>query len=134
MSIRSKLLRQRKPKLWIGGLRDMLSRAQTYYALINMPLILITAYTVREATVNKYMPWLTLPVFFSFVILFVLTIIIIDYKIVYPSVIAFHQHEAWKHRSPVRLQLEKERRENKKRMLEIEKTLKRIEERLDGKR
>jgi len=134
MNIRGKLLRQYKPKLWIGGLRDMLSRAQTYYALINMPLILITAYTVREATVNKYVPWLTLPVFFGFLILFVLAIIIIDYKIVYPSVIAFHQHEAWKHRSPVRLQLEKERRENKKRMLEIEETLKRIEERLDGKR
>lgn len=123
-----KIFRQHQPKLWLGGIRDMLTRAQTYYALLNMPLLLITVYTVREATIHKYMPWLTLPMFFIILVVGIIIVIIIDYKIVYPSVIAFHQHEAWKHRSMARQNLDKQR----KRLDNMEATLERIERKLDG--
>ena len=48
-------------------------------------------------------------------------IVYIDYKIVYPSQIAFHQDEAWKHNSPVRREIE-----------DLNTRMKRIEELLEG--
>lgn len=128
MQILRKLIRQHRPRLWLGAARDMLSRAQTYYALLNLPLLLVTAYTVREATIKKYVPWFTLPMFFGILLVGIIIVIIIDYKIVYPSVIAFHQHEAWKHRSLARKNLDKQRR----RLDKMEATLERIERKLNG--
>ncbi len=106
MGIGRALLKQSKPKLWLGGLRDMIQRTQAYYAMINAGLLLITTYTVREATIHEYAPWMTWPVILGIIALMMLTILIVDYKWVYPSQIAFHQHEAFKHRSMIRQQLD----------------------------
>lgn len=98
----NQFFKQSKPKLKIGLVRGMIQRAQVYYALLNIFLLLITTYTVREATIRNLIPgfqfwWLLVAVPIIGAI-----VLIIDYKYIYPSEIAWHQHEAWKHRSPAR--------------------------------
>ena len=103
----NKLLKPSKPRLWLGEARDMVQRTQTYYALFNAALLMITAYTVRETTIKMYAPWLTLPLFFVMLIAVLGVVMYLDRKLVYPSQIMFHQHLAWRNESPVREQLDR---------------------------
>lgn len=101
-SVGKSVLKQSKPRLWLGALRDMIQRTQSYYAIINVCLLLVTTYTVRELTIKKYIPGFNFLWLLAALAVFVVVVSLIDYKFIYPSQIAFHQHEAWKHRSPVR--------------------------------
>jgi len=125
-----KLLQQSRPRLWLGASRDMMQRAQSYYGLMNALMMLITVYTVREVTIHKYLPWMNFVVFLSIIITVLLLILILDYKLVYPSQIAFHQHEAYKHRNLIRRDLDKEREIARERAELLDKRLSRIEEAL----
>lgn len=102
----SSMLKQGRPRLWLGAARDMIQRTQAYYAIINASLLLITTYTIRETTIKTHLPWFDFRWLLLFLVTFIVTVVLIDYKFIYPSQIAFHQHEAWKHRSPVRKDLE----------------------------
>lgn len=126
------ILKQYKPILWLGGIRDIMTRTQSYYGLLNMPMMLIILYTVRMQSFIKYIPWLTLPVFIGILALLLVIIAILDYKIIYPSQIAYHQHEAYKHRSLIRQQLDDEREENKKRFERLEHKIDIIMEHYNG--
>ncbi len=96
------VLKQSAPRLWLGALRDMIQRTQSYYSIINISLLLIATYTLREATIKKYFPDFNFFWLLAILAVFVIVVALLDYKFVYPSQIAFHQHEAWKHRSMVR--------------------------------
>lgn len=85
----------------------MLQRAQSYYGMLNILLLLVTAYTVREETIHKWLPWMTFPIFLGTVLLVMIAVMVLDHKLIYPSLIAFHQDEAWKHMSPVKSQFDK---------------------------
>lgn len=116
MSIARKVLKQSTPRLWLGGIRDAITRTQSYYALFNMPLLLVTVYTLRQEQILRIMPWLSLPVFLGIIVCALIAIGILDYKYIKPSLIAFQQSEAWKHRSKARQRLDR-----------MEETLARIE-------
>lgn len=105
------VLKQSRPRLWLGALRDMIQRTQSYYAIINVCLLLITTYTLREVTIKKYFPDFNFLWLIAFLAVFVVVVSLVDYKFIYPSQIAFHQHEAWKHRSPVRKDMIKMKKE-----------------------
>jgi len=132
MNIRRLILRQGKPKLWLGEARDMLTRVQSYYVYVNISLLLITTYTVREATIKAFIPWFNFIHLLAFLIVGISVVAVIDRKWVYPSQIAFHQHQAWKHKSPIRQAIEEDRQNNLQRMERMEAALKRIEEKIDG--
>lgn len=100
--VKKNLLKQGKPKIALGALRDMIQRTQAYYGILNVMLLLITTYTVREATIKKLFPWFNFYWLLGVGVAFIIIVVITDYKFVYPSQIAWHQHEAWKHGSPVR--------------------------------
>ena len=106
MSVRTLMLKQGKPRLWLGALRHTIQRTQAYYSLFNIVFLLITTYTVREATIRHYIPefnfWWLLVIGMAFII----TVAILDYKFIHPSEIAFTQSQAWKHKSPIREKLE----------------------------
>lgn len=124
ISARGILFNQHKPRLMLGLARDMLTRAQSYYGLMNASMMMITVYTVREGTIKSHLPWMNFMIFFAFIVLMLIVVMIFDYKMVYPSQIAFHQHEAWKHRSPVRKDFEALKLE----LEDMKKILSRIEE------
>lgn len=124
MSIKGKILSQSTPRLWVGGIRDSITRTQSYYALINMPLLLITVYTLRQPQILRIFPWLSLEVFLGIVICALMCVAILDYKYIKPSLIAFQQSEAWKHRSLARQQFQK----NQERIEKIETSLADVKE------
>jgi len=126
------LFGQTKPVLMVGMARDMLTRAQSYYALMNGSMMLITVYTVRETTIKTHLPWMNFGIFFGIVIGLLSLVMIMDYKLVYPSQIAFHQHEAWKHRSPVRKDFEAQRERLKEQAEDIKEIKKMLKELKDG--
>lgn len=119
----NRLLKPSRPRLWLGELRDMVQRTQTYYALFNAALLLVTAYTVREVTIKTYAPWLSLPLFFALLVALMLGVMYLDRKLVYPSQVMFHQHLAWKSESPVKKQLDRIERKNDMRLTRIEEAL-----------
>jgi len=126
------LFGQTKPVLMVGMARDMLTRAQSYYALMNGSMMLITVYTVRETTIKTHLPWMNFGIFFGIVIGLLSLVMIMDYKLVYPSQIAFHQHEAWKHRSPVRKDFEALREQLNQQAKELQKICKTLEDMNNG--
>lgn len=128
MSIFRKLFKQSKPKLWVGGARDMMQRVQSYYGQINALMALATLYTVREATIQKYAPWASFLVVVGIGFVIMVVLVIVDYKLVYPSQIAFHQHEAYKHRNLIRRDLE----EYMARQVKADEQIKIINDKLDS--
>jgi len=134
MSLRSTILKQSHPRLWLGAARDMMQRAQSYYGLMNALLLLVTVYTVREVTIQKYIPGMTFPLFLVVIMVVMLIVVLLDYKLIYPSQIAFHQHEAYKHRSLVRKDFEaanQRQEEMQKQIQSMAETLERVEKKLD---
>lgn len=83
----------------------MITRTQSYYSLMNVVLLLVTTYTVREATIQKWFPWLNFWWLLGIGAAAIIAVAAIDYKLVHPSEIAYNQSQAWKHRSPVRKEL-----------------------------
>jgi len=126
MKIKNILLKQSRPILWVGAGRDMMMRSQSYYAQTNAAMILLTMYTVREASFKSYLPWINFPIFFGIIIVIMIFVMLADYKFVYPSQIAFHQHEAYKHRSLIKRDLDKDRKENKRRFDEMERNQRKL--------
>jgi len=116
----------------LGLARDMLTRAQSYYGLMNASMMMVTVYTVREATIKSHLPWMNFMIFFAFIVCMLIVVMIFDYKMVYPSQIAFHQHEAWKHRSPVRKDFEALRAQLNEQAKELQKICKALEEMNNG--
>lgn len=127
-AMRKAALTQSKPRIWLGGLRDIMQRTQAYYALINASLLLITTYTVREATIKAHIPWFNFGWLAAALVVFVVVVALVDYKIIFPSQVAYHQHEAWKHRSPVRKDMEAMQKE----LNLIKEAVARVEEKLNG--
>lgn len=123
MKLKRFLLKQSKPRIWLGGARDMMQRGQSYYGMISIVINLATLYTVREAMIKHYFPWINFFIVVMFVLVAAIIVMIIDHKVVYPSQIAFHQYEAWKHRSPIRQAMEEDRQANLNRMTQIERDI-----------
>ncbi len=129
MNLKRNLFKQSKPRLWLGAIRDMIQRGQSYYGMFNVFVGLATLYTVREALIRSYVPWINFFILLGIIAIMQIIIIIIDYKFIYPSQIAFHQHEAYKHRSLLRRDLEtanKRQAETYTRIKAIEKVIKKI--------
>jgi len=131
VAVKQSLLKQSSPKLWLGAIQDLMQRTRLYYGLLVMPLLLVTVYTVREPMIQKYLPWLTLPVFLGVAVVGMFVVAVVDYKLVKPSVIAFHQHEAYKHRNLIRRDLEAEREAANQRQEQLTKRIGDIEKRLE---
>jgi hypothetical protein len=127
-TVKRAALKQSRPRIWLGALRDIVQRTQAYYALINASLLLITTYTVREATIKAHFPWFNFGWLAIALIVFVVVVALTDYKVIYPSQVAYHQFEAWKHRSPVRRDMEAMKQE----LDLIKEAVARVEEKLDG--
>lgn len=123
MNLMQSLGKQSSPKIWLGGIRNRIIRAQSYYTLLNVLLLLITTYTVRYDSIHEYLPWFNFGWLVIIVLVGAATITIIDHKIIQPSEIAYLQHQAWKHRSPIRIELEQDKKELQERLDKMQEKL-----------
>jgi len=83
----------------------MMNRVQSYYGSINFMLLLITTYTIREATLKHYIPGITFWWLLGAGAVLIIAVAVIDYKLVHPSEIIYAHSQSWKHNNPVRKQL-----------------------------
>ncbi len=104
----SKLTRQYNVGGFVGGIKDILTRVILYVSFINFLLLAVTAYhTTLESTLRTWMSWMTLPIFVGILTVLVLISMVIEYKIVLPSTIAYLNLQGYKHQNPIREQLDR---------------------------
>lgn len=133
MSLMQSLMKQCSPNLWVGYIRNRVIRTQSYYTTVNVALLLVTTYTVREEYLKHYLPWFNFWWLLAIGIVLIIIVDIFDHKIVQPSEIAYLQQQNWKHKSPVRHELEHERSKTQDRLANMEKKLDKIMEVLNVK-
>lgn len=110
--IRTKANKQLKGVKRIGGFVDVLSYTMFWMSLVNFTFNSITTYTVTRSYTLEALPWLNIWIFFSVVFLLVSTVMFMEYKIIYPSRIAFRNQQEYAHDSPIKKDLDQLKEEN----------------------
>jgi hypothetical protein len=102
------LIQQRKTGYWIGGAKDLLTRVFFYVTALNFILLAATAYntTLREP-LHEWFPWLTFPLFLAILAIVLAFSMVLEYKLVLPSTIAYLNQQGYKHQNPIREQLDR---------------------------
>ena len=93
MNFITKYIKQKELGTFLGGLRTIFTRTQTYFSIINFLLILITAY---YTTIRHVIPWLSFYIFFICLILLLCGLMVFEYSIMFPSDLAFQLHHMWR--------------------------------------
>ena len=86
-------IRQKETGTLIGGVKTQLERSWFYISIINFGLIAITAY---HTTIHPIFPAIPFWGFFALLGIIALSVVILEYVIVYPSEVAFAAHQVWK--------------------------------------
>lgn len=111
MSMRKKLrqiLRQYNLGLHVGGIKQILLQTVFYVSIINFLLIAMTAYnTTLRAHILVALPWFKLWMFIMGLAVLVGIAMVIEYKVIYPSYIAFQNKQEYEHQNLLRVDLAK---------------------------
>jgi len=106
--LKGKITKQYNTGSWIGGAKDLLGRSLFYVGVINFALLAVTAYhTTLRDVLSVWIPWLTFPIFMGALIAIVLASMVIEYKLILPSTIAYLNSQSYKHQSLLRMQLDR---------------------------
>lgn len=101
-TVRTKIQRQLKGNIKLGGFVDTLAFTMFWMSLVNFLMMAITTYTVtREYTISIF-PWFSLWIFLSLIGLVIATVMVFEYKLVYPSRVAFRNQQEYAHESPIK--------------------------------
>jgi len=118
------LFRQYDIGNWWGAFKNVAAGSSMYVTIINLVLLAVTAYGTTIA------PWLqgkglnvTFAAFFGILLVIVLVIFAFEYKASIPSQFSFWNDQWWRHNNPIKKKMDK----MDKRLVAIEKELKRIE-------
>jgi uncharacterized membrane protein len=102
-----KITKQNETKAWIGGLKEVLGHTVFWVSMINFVLIAVTAYnTTLYIYINLYFQWMTFPIFMLFLVVLVAIAMLIEYKIIIPSVMAFRNKQEYEHQNLLRKDLD----------------------------
>ena len=106
-SVKSVVLRQYRFK-GIGFIRSMLAYLFFYLAPINFVLLMVTAwYTTISPWASEHAPWLSLWLFILIIVGILAVGLILEFKLILPSHIAFLNIQTYSHSNPIRDDLEK---------------------------
>jgi len=102
-----RLTKQHNIGSWVGGLKDIFTRALFYVTAINFLLLAATAYhtTLRDALLERQLAWMTFPVFIGLLLVLILVLMVVEYKLILPSTMAYLNAQVYKHENPIRRQL-----------------------------
>jgi hypothetical protein len=116
-------LRQTSARTWLGAIQVQVSNSMFYMSMVSTGMMVLTFwYTAGYQIQQQYLHWLTLGWFIAFVVALFGLVMIIDYKWILPSRMAFVNKQAYKHNNQAMdeiLAIHDEIREIKKK-LEIE--------------
>jgi hypothetical protein len=112
-TVRTKIKRQLKGNIKLGGFVDTLAFTMFWMSLVNFLMMAVTTYTVtREYTISIF-PWFSIWIFLSFLGLVIATVMVFEYKLVYPSRVAFRNQQEYAHESPIKKDLKDVKDEQK---------------------
>lgn len=102
MRLKDRLLKQAKPKLWLGGLQVQLSMSTSYYLIyVNLSFVgLMFWHTTAAPWLRQHYAGASFWMFAIFMLLLISALMFLDKKYVYPSRQAFISHQAYKHDNP----------------------------------
>ena len=116
----SKIISQSKTNTWIGSVKEILAHTVFWVSMINFVLIAATAYnTTLFPYINTYFNWVTFPIFMLALTIIVGIAMLIEYKVIIPSVISFRNRQEYEHENLLR----KDLAEIKERLERIENSL-----------
>lgn len=99
----SKALKQYNVGGWIGGIKDVANHATFWMSALNLGLVAATAYhTTIFPQVEHLVPWFSFPVFLLSIILLAGTAMLVEYKIIIPSVFTFRNRQEYEHQNLIR--------------------------------
>jgi len=101
-SLLKKLAEQKNTSPHLGALISSYSATAILYAPLTLLGVATTVYGLwGRDLIQQWFPWFTFPVMVISIILFMLVMMVLFYKVVIPSSIAFGVQQNYKHRNPL---------------------------------
>lgn len=96
-----RFLKQYQGIPWVGALQVQISNSMLYVSAINTFMLAMTFwYTTGSPLTSQYAPWIHFWTFAGIVILVMLTVMLLDYKYLYPARLGFTNRQTYKHDNP----------------------------------
>ena len=132
MSIKTrliKILKQKNTSPHIGAVINVYSATGILYSPLTLIGVATTLFGLwgREI-ITKWLPWFTFPMLIGCMVLFILIMMVVFYKVIIPSSIAFNMQQNYKHRNPLVKDIKEGLRNDKLILKEIRDMKTRIEE------
>ena len=91
---------------WLGGLKDLASRAIFYLSLLNFVQISATFYYITlKPSYQQTIPWVNFGLYFGILLSLVLIVMFLEYKFVIPSMYTFLNRQEYLHQNLIRKDL-----------------------------
>ena len=93
---------------WLGGLKDLASRAVFYLSLLNFVQISATFYYITlKPNYQQYFSWLSFGLYFGVLAFLTLVVMFLEYKFIIPSMYTFLNRQEYSHQNLLRQDLKK---------------------------
>jgi len=108
LSMLAKLAVQKNTSPHIGAILYVYSATGIIYAPLTLMGVATTVYGLWGGEfIRQWLPWFTFPMLFGCMIFFILIMMVVFYKVIIPSQIAFGMQQNYKHRNPMATDLKK---------------------------
>lgn len=130
----SKLLKQHNLGVTVGAVRDSGQRVQFYIMSLIFAQTSLLAYSNSSVqnTLNQYMPWFNFFWLIGFMVLFIMGVMLFDYKFILPSTWSFVNRQMYRHKNPLFKAFNDHKKELNGRLDEQDKQIALILEELQG--
>lgn len=106
-AIRDRLMSQRKTGTLIGGVKEVVGHTMFWVSMINFTLIAATAYnTTLFPYLSEKAPWFSFWLFLVVLAVLVGLAMLVEYKLIIPSVMAFRNKQEYEHQNLLRKDLD----------------------------
>ena len=115
-------MKQAKAITKLGGFQVQLQASMGHYLVyINLMFVgMMFWYTTAGPAVRPYLPWISFWMFASLMLVLIATLMIVDYKFMYPSRQGFLNKQVYKHENPIVKDIQKLIKNQKKIMEKLE--------------
>ncbi len=101
----------------LGAMLVTLTNTMSWLNILNFVMVIFLSWNAYEEKLVVIFPWLNTYWVIAIVMCVVLFVVVMEYAVLQPSRIAFSNQQVFAHKSPVRADLEKLKR-NQKRIME----------------
>jgi len=99
----NKLMAQKHTGPFLGAVKDITSRTMIYVSMLNFIQVTATFYyTTLRPPILQYTPWLNFGIYFGVLVIFVVLIMLFEYKLVMPSTFTFINQQEYAHENLIR--------------------------------